>query len=170
MGKNKNRRRAQGQKKAAEQQRHNRNVSSASSSTAPGGSTAPSTPVHGTPFSKRQNRSDSGEEEEEEGRGKEVTAEGAGGEKDGGDTVATDETRIDGELLHIQPVALPHNAPPLPVRRRPITRQRLLVGGLWSAAFLSLMVQMYVGYLPSSFASFRPGIVVQVDTHTWHGQ
>ncbi|KAK8863077.1 hypothetical protein PGQ11_009312 [Apiospora arundinis] len=143
MGRNKNnRRRKQGQKKAAEQQQHSRNVSSASSSTAP-----PSTPVTTTGFSRDPQEHSGGgsdeEEEDEENKGGEEEEEVAGveGRKDGGHKTIemNKEKSIEDELLNA--AMGPTTLPPIPFRRVPVTPQRQVVGGLWSAAFVALMIQ-----------------------------
>ena len=112
----KDRRKKQEQKQAqdrAEQQRHSRNVSSASSSVNP-----PGTPATQEDHPGVEEHSGSDEEEEQvpESEGEtnyqERTPKANGSNDDG------------------------------PFILKPVTGQRLLVGGLWTAAFLALIAQM----------------------------
>ncbi|KAK6825842.1 hypothetical protein PG987_013336 [Apiospora arundinis] len=139
MGRNKNnRRRKQGQKKAAQQQQHSRNVSSASSSTAPSATPATTTGFSRDPQGHSSGGSDDEEEEKQEGE------EGVAGvmerKDDSHDATETNkENSIEDELLNA--AMGPTTLPPIPFRRVPVTPQRQVVGGLWSAAFVALMIQ-----------------------------
>ncbi|KAK8039680.1 hypothetical protein PG993_008091 [Apiospora rasikravindrae] len=186
MGRNRNnnRRRKQGQKRAEEQRQHSRNVSSASSSAT--NLTHPSTPAQEAhPLSQEleQHSSSDGEDEQEVEKEQEqgqnhdqehgqpqdqekdseqkaiervvekVFGKGAGGNKDSNEAGRAAANRgTGGDERPNRPVA----QPPMPYTQGPVTRQRLLVGGLWTAAFLSLMAQMM--FQPDSGIEWREAL------------